>query len=166
MDKAGHNENRIRDAAGTAADKAGEAGRKIAEKWRSTPSRTKKIIAGGTAAATLGGGALGMLVTGHQESLSPEQLQSGVLDFDKGQQPMRDGSGKPALMNYFDADVPQEQQVLRVSLASHLPGSFRNGNPQGDYLDTVQNRARSHTWRTEIYYVTECRTVNDQTQCS
>jgi len=159
------NENRLKDTTENVADKIGDAGRDVADRWRKLPSRTKKIIAGGTAAATLGGGAFGMLATGHQEELSPEQVQSGQLDFEQGKQPMRDGSGKPALLNYFDADTPAEQQVLKVSLASHLPDSFRRGNPQGEYLDTIVNTAQSHTYRTEIYYVTECHTVNEQTQC-
>lgn len=157
MDTSRYNENRLTDTAEDVVDK-------VTDKWSKLSGRTKKIIAGGTAAATLGGGALGMLASDHQEELSPEQLQSGQLDFDKGDRPMMDG-GKPALMNYFDADTPAEQQVLKVSLASHLPESFQRGNPQGDYLDTVVNRAQSHTYRTEIYYVTECHTVNDQQQC-
>lgn len=134
----------------------GEAVKGIGEKWRNLPRKAKGWIAGGTAAATLAGIGGGLALTGHEEELSPEDVQSGQLDFDAGQQPMRDASGKAALMNYFAEDVAEEDRVLRVSLATRLPDAFRDGHQQGDYLDTVENAARSHTHRTEIYYVTVC----------
>lgn len=146
-------------------DSIGDVAEDAVDKWRSLSGRTKKIIAGGTAVATLGGIAGGLVASDHTEQLSPEGIQNGQLNFDEGTQPMRDKSGKAALLNYFDAQTPAEDRVLRVSLASQLPDAFRDGNEMGDYLDTVDNRARSHTTRIETYFVQECYGSGETRSC-
>lgn len=146
-------------------EQIGETFGGIAEKWNNLSGKAKGWIAGGTAAATLGTGAGVLALTEHEEPLRPEQLQSGQLDMDAGQQPLRDATGKASLLNYFDADTPAEDRVLKVSLATQLPSMFRDGTEAGEYLDAQTNHARSHTTRTEIYYETVCTGSGDTYSC-
>jgi hypothetical protein len=146
-------------------EQIGETFGGIAEKWNNLSGKAKGWIAGGTAAATLGTGAGILALSEHEEELKPEQLQSGQLNLDAGQQPLRDASGKAALLNYFDADTPAEDRVLRVSLSSQFPAAFRDGQQTGDYLDDQRNHARSHTHRTEIYFETVCTGSGEDRSC-
>lgn len=144
-------------------DKLKKAGHDVAQKWKNLPKAAKiGIPAGGTAAAVAITG-VGLANSPHEEELSPEQFQSGQLAYDKGETALRDGAGRPALLNYFN---PAQDRVLEVSIATQLPEVFQNGNQAGDYLDTVNNHARSHTTRTEVYFETVCTGSGDTRSCS
>lgn len=144
-------------------DKLKGLGGGIADKWRNLPKAAKiGIPAGGTAAAVAVTG-IGLVNTPHEEELSPEQFQSGQLAYDKGEQALTDGAGRPSLLNYF---TPGEDKVLKVSLATRVPEGFREG-AAADYLDNIQNEARSST--TEVMYVpvTSCSSdANGNQSCT
>lgn len=145
-------EDRLLDEADRETKEPQTFGEKIAQKWRDLPRAAKiGIPAGGTALA-VGVTGVGLANSEHEETVSPQSLHQGDLNYERGETALKDAAGKPALMNYFTAG---EDRVLEVSLASRLPELFREGRA-ADYLGNIENSARSSTLEVMYVPVTTC----------